>query len=116
MGVGCICSARTQQESHANAQRYIAAMRQLFIARPSLDGYASGTDWQGEQYDQLDYDDTRSLDIGVGQFTVEVEDIATANSGPTTPDEPLDPDTDPWPDWPVVQTYDIDVDIQGGKA
>lgn len=110
MGVCCIVSARTQTESHALASRYIAALRDLFIQRPSLDGHASGVDWQGEQYDQLDFDDVRSIDAGFGQLTVEVEDIATANAGPVTPDEPLDPDTDPWADWPTVQTTDVVVE------
>jgi hypothetical protein len=108
MGVACICSARTQSESHANAQRYMAALRLIFIQRPSLDGKASGVDWQGEQYDQLDYDDLRSIDGGFGQFTVEVEDIALAGGGPATPDVPLAPDdTLPWPDWTAVETADV---------
>jgi len=107
MGVACVCSARTQMESHANAQRYMAALRDLFLQKPSLGGMASGVDWQGEQYDQLDYDDLRSIDGGFGQFTVEVENIALAGGGPATPNEPLDPDTLPWPDWPVVQTPDV---------
>ena len=111
MGVAAIASARTQQESHQMAQRYIASLRNLVIQRPSLDGFASGADWQGEQYDQLDFDDMRSLDAGFGRFTIEVDNIANANAGPVTPDEPLDPDILPWPDWATVQTYDVHVDL-----
>lgn len=107
MGVCAIVSARNQTESHALAARYMSSLRTLFIQRPSLDGHAAGVDWLGEQYDQLDFDDARSIDAGFGQFTVEVENVATANAGPATPDDPLDPDTDPWAQAPVVETTDV---------
>jgi len=111
MGLACICSARTQGESHAMAQRYMAALRALFIQRPSLDGVASGTVWMGESYDDIDFDETRSLSAGIAQFVVEVDDVTSANAGPITPDKPLDPDTDPWADWPLVETADVEVDV-----
>jgi len=62
MGLACVCTARTQDEAHAIAHLYMTAMRVLFIQRPALDGWASGTDWMGERYDQLDYDEHRSID------------------------------------------------------
>jgi hypothetical protein len=110
MGVGCVCSARTEDEAHAMAMRYMAALRVLFLQRPSLEGHAAGVDWLGEQYDQLGFDESRSLAGGFGQFTVEVDGIALAKAGPVTPDVPLDPDTDPWADWPTVQSTDVQVE------
>lgn len=111
MGLGCICSARTQTESHAMAMLYTAALRALFVQRPSLEGRARGVVWQDETYeDQLEYDDTRSLSAGIAQFTVEVDDVVTANAGPVTPDQPLDPDTLPWPEDVDVQTTDVQIE------
>ncbi len=110
VGVACICAARTGEESHASCQRYMAALRTLLIQRPSLDGWAAGIDWQGEQYDQLDFDTSRSLDVGLGNFWVEVAGISLANAGPPTPSDPLDPDTAPWADWSKVTEIDIDVE------
>jgi hypothetical protein len=110
ISVGVLCSARTQAETHALAMSYALALRLLLIQRPSLDGHAAGTVWRSETYNELDYDDQRTLGGGSVEFVVEVEDVATANAGPLTPDEPLDPDTTPWPDWPEVATADVEVE------
>lgn len=110
MDLACICSAKTEADSRAMAHRYIAALHTLFLQRPSLDGNANGIAWLGETYASLPYEDTRSLAAGYAQFVVQVENIASARAGPVTPDEPLDPDTLPWPDWQQVESYDIDVE------
>lgn len=110
MAAACHVSARTELEAHAMAQRYTAALMRLFIQRPSLDGKANGVDWLEESYDQLDHDSTRSLAVGFARFTVQADNIALANAGPATPSDPLDPDTQPWPDWPLVETVDVDVE------
>lgn len=108
---GVVCSARTQAESHALAMLYGAAIRDLIIQRPSLDGHAEAADWIGESYDDLGYDDTRSLYAARLTFSIEVMDVAQGNAGPTLPDVPLTPDdTLPWPPWQTVQTHDIVVE------
>lgn len=103
MGFGCVCSARYQEEAHEMALDYVAAVRTLIIQRPSLDGHAHGTVWLDERYDDLVYDDSRSLSSGQAHFTVEVEDVASANAGPLLPDPPS---VDPWAPWPLVQTHE----------
>jgi len=105
-----VCSARTWEDSRRLAMRYTAAMRALFVQRPSLDGNANGTTWVVEAYDELAFDDTRSLAAGAAAFIVQVEDVTTANAGPVTPADPLYPDIDPWPDWPLVKEVDVEVD------
>jgi hypothetical protein len=107
---GVVCSARTQAESHQLAQLYGAAIHTLILQRPSLDGHANGVVWLGESYSDLGYDDTRSLYACRCLFTVEVSNVVYSNAGPTLPDVPLDPDTDPWPDWPVAETVEVEVD------
>lgn len=108
--LGVICSARTQALSHEQAQDYIAAFRALLIQRPSLDGHADGTAWLDENYTPLSYDDTRSLYAGYATIVVDVDNVTTANAGPTTPDDPNEPDTDPWAPWPLVVTHDETVE------
>ncbi len=110
VGVGCIVSARTQAETHRMAQLYVAAHRALLIQRPSLGGRAEGVVWQDEDYTQLVYDDLRSLGMGAATFSVEVADVTSWGVGPTSPSEPLDPDTAPWPLWPTVQTHEETVE------
>ncbi len=116
MGLAAVCSARTQQESHDLASLYMAALRNLFIQRPSLDGHANGVDWVDERNDDLEYDDQRSLSSGRAQFLVQVENVSVADAGPVTPDKPLTPDTDPWPGWPTVQTVDVELINEGGST
>lgn len=108
---GVVCSARTQNEAHALAQLYGLAVRALLKQRPSLDGHAAGTVWLGESYDDLGYDDSRSLYAVRELFAVQVDEVGYDNAGPTLPDAPLAPDdTLPWPPWQEVETYEIDVE------
>jgi long-chain acyl-CoA synthetase len=46
---------------------------------------------------------------GENIYCVEVENVLTQNAGPASPDDPLDPDTDPWPDWATVLTAEATV-------
>jgi hypothetical protein len=103
MGFGCVCSAKYQELAHEMALNYVAAARTLIIQRPSLDGNADGITWLDERYDDLAYDDLRSLSSGQAHFTVEVQNSATANAGPLLPDPPKDA---PWAPWPTVQTHE----------
>jgi hypothetical protein len=70
LGAACVCSARTQAESHRMSQIYVAALRALLVQRPSLDGHADGVDLLDENYDWLEYDDIRTLASGQVIFTV----------------------------------------------
>lgn len=110
LDVGALCSTRSQAETRAQAQLYGGAITDLLIQRPSLDDHAHGTLWLGLSYEDLGYDDTRSLSAVRTRFTVEVEQVALANAGPTLPDEPLDPDTLPWPPYVDVETVDVVVE------
>lgn len=110
VGAGCVVSARTMQETRVLAMHYGAALRALLVQRPSLDGHAAGTVWKSETYDDLDFDDGRSLAIAAVAFTVEVHDVVLANAGPTAPDAPLTPDTDPWPLDPIANEVDVVVE------
>src|SRR5215831_6323641 len=106
MGLGIIVSARTEAETHRLAQLYVAAHRALIVQRPGLGGNAIGVVWQDENYDQLPFDDERSLGAGMANFTVEVEDVTTWGMGPNAPDVPLSPDdTLPWPPYQTVKTH-----------
>jgi hypothetical protein len=114
---GALVSASTEEATHALAQHYGAALHTLLVQRPSLDGHAAGTVWMGETYDDLDYDDGRSLSVAIVEFTVEVHDVAIANAGPLTPSAPLDPDTDPWPLDPTADVVEVVVEPmhEGGQ-
>lgn len=104
--VGCLCSARTQAESHELAQLYVAAHKLIVAQHPSLEGHAAGNAWVDETYGPLDYDDTRSLYAGYASFAIEVDDVLTSFGGPVTPSDPLSDPCVPWEPWPLVETHD----------
>ena len=111
MRLGLVCGATTPTRSHELAELYVAAHRALLLNRQSLDGFgANGTEWLDESYDDLPYDEARSLGWGVAQFSVQVDDVQTVYAGPLEPDAPLTPDTAPWPDDPAANTVDVEVD------
>ena len=108
---GVVCTARTQNEAHALAALYGAAVRLLLIQRPSLGGHAAGVAWLGESYDDLGYDDTRSLYAVKELFAVQVDEVAYSDAGPASPEAPLTPDdTAPWPADKEVSTVIVAVD------
>lgn len=108
---GVLCSARTQDETHALAMLYGAALRWLVTHRPSLGGHAEASDWLGESYDDLGYDDTRSLYAVRETFAVEVVDVMLGDAGPTSVEVPLEPDdTVPWPPDVDVATVELELD------
>lgn len=111
LGVAVVCASNNAQRSNSLAKLYIAAHRNVLVQRPSLEIGGRGTDWLGDDYTDLPPEDGRFLSAGMAEFVVEIDDVATANAGPTTPDAPLDPDTDPWADWPTVQTHDEQVEL-----
>lgn len=105
LGVGVVVSARTMDETMALGKLYMAALRQCLLQHQSLEGFAAGVEWLDENYDDLPSIDTRSLASGQAIFAVQVDGISRRWNGPTTPDsEPPDPDTDPLPADPTVDT------------
>jgi hypothetical protein len=108
---GVVCSARTQAETHALAMLYGAALRWLVAQRPSLGGNAEASDWIGESYDDLGYDDTRSLYAVRESFLIEVVDVMLTDAGPTSVEVPFSPDdTLPWPPDVEAETVEIELD------
>lgn len=108
--VGAICSARTQQLSHELAMLTLAAHKTILVQRPSLGGFAAGTKWLSERYDQLAYDDTRSMYAASAMLAVEVPDVLVSLAGPVTPDAPPVDECAPLPLWPEVTTVATIVD------
>lgn len=109
INIACICSARMEAQAREQSMLYLAAHRALLLQRQSLEGNTDGVQWIDEDYTQLVYDDARTLAAAQAAFTVDVDNVVSSGAGPVTPDDPLDPDTDPWPLPPNVDTYIIDV-------
>lgn len=107
LGLAVIVSARTMDETAALAKLYCAAFRAAILQHQSLEGFASGIEWLDENYDDIPSIDDRSLGAGQAVFAVEVSGFARRWNGPTTPNEPPSPDTDPLPVDPFAQRVEI---------
>jgi hypothetical protein len=107
--VGTIFNAAWGSKSRVHAQLYVRMMALTLVQRP-LEGLPCAVDFVGENYDELDFSDTRTYSAAVAAFTLEVENVLWAAGGPppyvTPPDDPLDP-FDPWT---TVTEVDVSVD------
>ena len=101
VGVAIVVAAATRNDTHSLAMAYSAAVRAALTQRPSLGGFAAGTTWGGESYDDLPSEDARSLQAGYQIFNVTVEDVMNARGGPPAAVPAVDPYVDPG-DWPEV--------------
>lgn len=111
LGIGIVIAAATEMQNRKLIGTYTAAIRKLFLDKPSLGGFAMGTDWVGENFDDMPDDSRRSIAHGSVLFVVEVDGVAVGRSGPRTADPPpVDPLPDPG-DWPVVTDVSDGVSI-----
>jgi hypothetical protein len=107
-----ILSASDYDSTRKKTQMYQAAMRQMFMQHPNLDGAVSDTEWLGEPTAYVPVD-TRNRTLGVAAFEFRsyIEGVVDEGYGPTAPDAapPLvDPNTPHNDDFTVV-TVDIDL-------
>jgi len=112
-----VVSAATEDRSHELAMLYAAAHRAVMLQRPSLEGKANGTRWIVDDYTQQEFDSRRTLCASTSVIEVTVDKVLSTLAGPTTPNDPLDPDTTPWPDDPIVQTHEetvVKLPLEGG--
>lgn len=100
LALGVIANGQDRAESNDLAGIYAAAVRSIFTQRPSLGGFAEGTEFVGESYVDAP---ANYLPVGCVArlaFSVLVPGVVTALAGPRTPE--VDPA--PWPEVETVQT------------
>lgn len=107
VGVGAVVMGPDRETTYELVELYAAAIRALILHHPSLGEFAAGVRWVDERYDDLPFEDSRTIAAGVVQFNVGVE-TAVDSYGPTVPSE--DPCDEPG-DWATVQTVIIDEEL-----
>lgn len=109
VGVGSIVRGKTPAQTLRLAQLYAAAMRTLLIQKGSLGGFAQGTTWIDESYDDaLTVADQRTVAAGVIALAVDVYGVVDPSAGPTNP-TPEDQVVPVPGDLPVVGSIHVDV-------
>lgn len=104
LAVGIFVSARTRRDTSRLVRQYGAIIRAIMLQKQSLGGFADGTRWTDESYDDtFGFVDRQSISAGQVIFQVEVVDVTSRWAGPVAPTAP-DPVTQPGSDWPLADT------------
>lgn len=93
LGLACITTGRNRKVTNRVSKMYAAAARAAVLQHGSLGrDEVMGVDWQDESYDDLPFDDVRTLGIATVLFRVEVRGVLDTGGGlPEPPDDPEDP-------------------------
>lgn len=101
VGVVVVVSSHDEEAVRNLVMTYAVAIRTCLIQKRDLGGLSRGVIWDDEGYDDIPTEDSRSLMAARLYFTIEVDEVSQAFTGPLTPDDEGD--------WPVVEPP---VDIQ----
>lgn len=111
MGIGVVVSGPTRSDTMDLVALYCGAVRAAVLQHPSLDGFAAGTYWIGERYDEMPTRDERTIGAGRVLFAVDVEGVVDSVGGPMA--VPADPIADPG-DWGLVGATSTTVEAKEG--
>lgn len=106
VSVAAIVSANTQGATRQLARLYGAAIAAILVQKPSLGGVANGLQWADESYDDIPADSARSLACVIEGFIVDMPAVLDSQAGPLVPDEEANEEG---PEWPQVQTTDVEL-------
>jgi hypothetical protein len=110
IGIGAFVSANTRRDTLKLCRIYVAICRMISLQKSDFQGFASGSEWLNESYDDhFLFTDDQTISAGQVFFEVEVAGYVNENDGPATVD-PLP--SQPGSDWPIVQEVDIDVEVK----
>lgn len=110
LAVGVVAGAIDREETDAAVKAYGAAVRACLLQQSSLGALgADGITWLGETYDELPFEDSRSLVGGRLTFTVQVDDVVTKLAGPLQPSDPPADIYDPPEPTGTVESHHITV-------
>jgi hypothetical protein len=116
IGVGVFVESNDRPHTKRLVRLYTAIARSIMLQKQSLGGYANGTTWLDESYDD-NFSFTDRQTIGVGQVVLEVEVAGVVNryGGPAVyggPPPAPDPVTQPGATWPEVETTSATVEVK----
>jgi hypothetical protein len=116
IGVGVFVSADQRSNTMRLVRLYTAIVRTILLQRQSLDGFADGTTWLDESYDDnFTFTDDQTISAGQVVFEIELSGVVNRYGGPAVyggpPPDP-DPDTQPGSDWPLVAEASATVEVK----
>lgn len=116
IGVGVFVSADQRNNTLRLVRLYTAIVRTILLQKQSLGGFADGTTWLDESYDDnFSFTDDQTISAGQVVFEIEVSGVVNRYGGPAVfggPPPVPDPDTQPGSDWPPVEEVNATVEIK----
>lgn len=91
VGIGVVVSGQSQDNTFELCEMYAAASRLVMIQQGALGGFGSGTMWISERYDELAFDDVRTIAAGIVQFAVDVQTSFRYEDTPLQPESQRGP-------------------------
>jgi hypothetical protein len=104
IGVGVFAGATVRHDTMKLIRVYTAIIRTIMLQKQALGGYADGSTWLDESYDNdFTFEDDQTISAGQVVFEIEVSGIVNRYGGPAV--EIPDPEQ-PGSDWPTVETHE----------
>jgi hypothetical protein len=113
VSVGVFVGGKDRTSTKRLVRLYTAVARMIMLQKQALGGFADGTTWLDESYDDVfAFTDQETIGAGSVIFEVWVDNVVQRYGGPASygqPPPPPDPDTQPGSDWPVVETVEAKI-------
>lgn len=99
--IAIVIAAAKAEDADRLAKVYATAALAAMLQQGSLGGFASSTEWTGQDYDVVPSKDVGNLGVAQNDFLIAVDNVIDAQAGPLAP--AVDPSLPPG-NWPDVQT------------
>jgi hypothetical protein len=113
ISVGAFVTGKDRPSTSRLIRAYTAIIRMIMLQKQSLGGFADGTTWLDESYDDnFAFVDQQTIGAGSVVFEVWVDNVVNRYGGPATYGGPApgpDPAAQPGADWPEVEVVVTDV-------
>jgi|SRR5215831_568656 len=109
IAVGVFVTADQRKNTQRLVRLYTATARAIMLQKQSFGGFAGGSYWLDESYDdRLTFTDDQTISAGQVVFEVWVNQVVNRYGGPKVPfqpqEPPPDPDTQPGSEWGIAET------------
>lgn len=107
VGIGIVMSSKDREETRKLLTLYMLAIRAMFVQHGSLDDFSESTVWEGDSYDDLPFNASRTIQAGIVSFGIKINNVVESAAGLST--LPEDPSIDPG-NYGRVVTADVQVE------
>lgn len=110
LAVGVFVSANTRADTMKLVREYTAIARTIMLQKQSLGGFADGTTWLDESYDDnFPFSDDQTISAGQAVFEIEVAGVVNRFAGPVGAPDPV---TQPGSSWPLATYVHATVEME----